>query len=276
MMPELGYERIDDYAFRRALEWLDGGDVAALQAHLAAHPDVARRRIAFDPDGYFAHPALLDFVADNPIRRHALPPNALEITRVVIDAGAGQERNVLDSALGLVASGLVARESGLQGALIELLARSGAEPDSAMQAALAHGEFVAAAALVRCGAARSLSWAAATGDLPAVRTLLVDAGRLERHAALALAALHGRTEVVALLLDAGEDPNRYNPPGCHSHATPLHQAAYAGHVEVVRALVERGASLDTRDRHYDGTPREWAEHGGHPEIVRYLADADRK
>ena len=36
-------------------------------------------------------------------------------------------------------------------------------------------------------------------------------------------------QIVRMLLDAGEDPNRYNPVGAHSHSTPLHQAAVGGH-----------------------------------------------
>jgi ankyrin repeat protein len=57
--------------------------------------------------------------------------------------------------------------------------------------------------------------------------------------AFTLAASSGHVEIVRLLLDAGEDPNRYNPVGGHSHTMPLHQAAGAGHAEVVRLLVER-------------------------------------
>src|SRR5262249_61092670 len=82
-----------------------------------------------------------------------------------------------------------------------------------------------------------------------------------RHAALALAAQLGRTEIVRLLLDAGEDPDRRNPDGFHSHATPLHQAVWGNHEAVVRLLIERGARLDLRDTLFDGTPLGWAEHG---------------
>ncbi len=73
-----------------------------------------------------------------------------------------------------------------------------------------------------------------------------------------------------LLLDTGEDPNRYNPVGCHSHSTPLHQAAYHGHEDVVRLLADRGADLEARDILYDGRPLDWARHGGRKEIEAYL------
>jgi len=75
---------------------------------------------------------------------------------------------------------------------------------------------------------------------------------------------------VRLLLDAGEDANRYNPDGFHSHATPLHHAALAGHAEVVRLLVERGARLDIADTIYDGTPLDWAIHGEQAAVAEYL------
>jgi ankyrin repeat protein len=76
--------------------------------------------------------------------------------------------------------------------------------------------------------------------------------------------------VVRLLLDAGEDPSRYNPDGYHSHATPLHHAALSNHADVVRLLVERGARLDIEDTVYHGTPLDWANHGKRTEIAEYL------
>jgi len=77
------------------------------------------------------------------------------------------------------------------------------------------------------------------------------------------------------LLDAGEDPNRYNPVGCHSHSTPLHQAAAAGHLEVVRLLVERGARLDLKDTHWRATPAGWARHEGRKEVEAFLLAQDQ-
>jgi ankyrin repeat protein len=100
--------------------------------------------------------------------------------------------------------------------------------------------------------------------------LLVTASSEDRHRALALAAQHGHVEIVRLLLDAGEDPNRYNPKGNHGHTTPLHQAVWSGHDLVVRLLVGRGAKLDIQDTIYQGTPLGWAMYGGRTEIAKYL------
>jgi ankyrin repeat protein len=94
-----------------------------------------------------------------------------------------------------------------------------------------------------------------------------------RHCALSLAAQQGHAEIVRLLLDAGEDPNRYNPASNHPHTTPLHQAVLGGHEAVVRLLVERGARLDIRDTIWQSTPLGWAVHGGgraHPRMAECL------
>jgi ankyrin repeat protein len=72
------------------------------------------------------------------------------------------------------------------------------------------------------------------------------------------------------LLDAGEDPDRYNPKAAHAHATPLHHAVWGRRDDVVRLLVERGARLDIADTIYDATPLGWAVYGGHTETADYL------
>jgi peptide-methionine (S)-S-oxide reductase len=56
----------------------------------------------------------------------------------------------------------------------------------------------------------------------------------------------------------------------HAHTPPIHQAVWAGHEDVVRLFVERGARLDIRDRIYHGTPLGWAEYGKKDKIAAYL------
>jgi ankyrin repeat protein len=170
-------------------------------------------------------------------------------------------------------------EAGVQVALIETLLDFGAALEgrgagrwvSPVMTALAFGFTAAAETLVRRGARiENLATAAGLGRLAEARRLLADASSEDRHRALVLAAQHGHIEVVQLLLDAGEDPNRYNPEGNHSHSTPLHQAVWSGRDAVVRLLVERGARLDMKDTIFQGTPLGWAEHGGKTGIADYL------
>ena len=262
------HERIEDPAFRRAVELLDAGDVAGLRAHLNQHPNLVRQHVAFEGGNYFRNPTLLEFVAENPVRRGTLPDNIVQVAKVIVDAGI--EQSALNETLMLVSTGSVPRECGMQLPLIDLLCDHGADPGSAIHATALHGELEAVNALIRRGARMDLPVAAALGRLDEARLLLPSASSEDRHLALTVAADFGHVEIVRLLLDAGEDPNRYNPVGGHSHTTPLHQAAGGGHDEVVRLLVERGARLDLKDILWQATPADWARHAGRTEIEAYL------
>jgi len=261
-------ERIQDPVFRRAVDLLDAGDVEGLRAHLRAHPNLVQQRVVIEGGNYFQNPSLLEFVAENPIRHGKLPANIVEVAKLILDAGAKNDRAMLDETLGLVCSGRVPRECGVQIPLIDLLCDYGADPNRGMPGA--HGEFEAAHALIRRGARVDLPVAASLGRVEEARRLLPSASPEDRHRALALSAQFGHSEIVRMLLDAGEDPSRYNPTGFHAHSTPLHQAALAGHEETVRLLVERGARLDLKDTVWQGTPEGWASHAGKTRVADYL------
>ena len=261
------HERIEDAVFRRGVEFLDAGDVDGLRGHLKQHPDLAQQRVMFEGGNYFRNPTLLEFVAENPIRHGRLPRNIVEVTKAILDVGV--EQSALNETLGLVATGSVVVECRVQLPLIDLLCDHGADPDSAVHAAL-HGGLEGVNALIRRGGRVDLPVAAALGSIGDARRLLQSAGGRDRHLALALASQFGHIEIVRLLLDAGEDPNRYNPIGCHSHSTPLHQAALAGHLQVVELLVERDARLDLKDIIWRGTPADWARHARKMEIDEFL------
>jgi hypothetical protein len=262
------HERIEDLTFRRAVDLVDAGDVAGLRAHLQQHPSLVHQRVVFEGGNYFRNPSLLEFVAENPVRHGSLPANIVEVARVILDAGA--ERSAITEALMLVCTGKVPRECRVQLPLMDLLCDYGADPNTAIRAAALHGEFEAVNGLTTRGVRVDLPIAAALGRIDEARRCLANASPEDRHLAFPLAAEFGHVEVVRLLLDAGENPNRYNPVGGHSHTTPLHQAAGAGHEDVVRLLVERGARLDMKDILWHATPAGWARHAGNTRIEAYL------
>jgi hypothetical protein len=265
-------QRIEDEVFRRAVDLLDAGEVSGLRAHLKRHPHLVRQRVVFEGGNYFRNPTLLEFVAENPVRQGTLPANIVELASVILDAGASQSAR--NAALTLVSTARVSRECGVQLALIDVLCEYGADPNAAAHATALHGEVEALKALIARGARIDLPVAAALGWTEDARRLLVGASGVDRHLALSVAADLGNVEIVRLLLDAGENPNRYNPVGGHSHTTPLHQAAGRGHEEVVRLLVERGARTDLKDILWQATPADWAQHAGKPEIAALLRGKD--
>ncbi|MEM6594157.1 MAG: ankyrin repeat domain-containing protein [Pseudomonadota bacterium] len=263
-------ERLPDGPFKQALDFIDAGDAARLREHLTRHPELIRETANFEGENYFHTPTLLEFLPENPIRQGRLPANAVEIAELLLTAGANHNQEALDETLMLAASGQVCRGAGLQAPLIETLCKYGADPEAGMHAALAHNEYDAARHLIAAGAKLTFSAAAALDERDAVKAMLGDAGPDDLLLALALAATCGRSEVAKLLLAAGANPNRYNPPGGHSHCTPLHSAVATRSLETVKALIEGGADLSIIDIHHKATALDWAVHLGYAEITDYL------
>jgi len=267
-------ERIEDPVFRRAVDLIDTGNVAALRALLAEYPDLIHRRVLLEGTNYFRNPTLLEFIAENPIRHGRMPANIVEVTKVLLAAGPDTEAR--NTTLALVATGNIPRACGMQIPLIELLCANGADPNSVRHAAALHGEPGSLDALIRLGATIDLPILAAQGKLDEFLRLLPSASAEDRHLALALTSQFGHTDIARALLDAGEDPNRFHPLGGHSHGTPLHQAAGYGYMELVRLLVEHGARLDLKDVLWRATPAEWAHHENRHEAEAYLRQQEQR
>ena len=262
------HERIANPTLRRAVALLDAGDVDGLRVQLKSHPDLTRLQARFGNSNYFHTPTLLEFIAENPVRHGTLPSNIVEVAEVILHAGV--ETSTLTAALELISTGRVARECQVQIPLIDLLCDHGADPNTALRGAAIHGEHDAVHALIRRGARMDLPVAAALGFTDEFRRLLPSASLEDRRLALAASSQFGHVDIVRLLLDAGEDPDRYNPAGSHAHSTALHQAAQAGHESVARLLVERGAQVNIKDLLWGGTPADWARYQGRVELEAYL------
>jgi len=263
-------ERIDDEVFSHALDLLDEGRVAELKQCLLDYPQLVHQQVLFEGDNYFTEPTLIEFVAENPIRQGTVSKHVVEITKTILDAGAKDNKAAVESTLMLVVSGRLVREHNVQEPLLELLCQYGADPNAGLLSALAEGELGAARRLISLGASLTLSAAAAFNELDEVHRLLSDASEDEIQLALSLSAQHGRHRVVTVLLEAGANPNRYNPPGAHSHCTPLHSAAFAGHLNTVKALLNSGARVDIGDIHRNMTALDWAAYAKHHDVVECL------
>jgi Ankyrin repeats (3 copies) len=268
---------IPDPLFQEAVHAIDAGNVKALEQLLGAHPNLVRDRLddgEGESEGYFKRPYLLWFVAENPIRNGRLPANIVEVARTLVAAAARASpenfQEQIEYALGLVSSGRVPRECGVQLSLIDLLVEAGADPGSALVSALAHEENAAAERLLQRGAELTLLAAVCTGRTDEAAWLAQAASPGERQAALAGAVLYGQAQMLSLLIGLGVDVKAYNPSGFHAHATALHQAVDSGSLAAVKTLVEAGADLSLKDPLYQGTPLDWAEYLKRPEIAEYL------
>ena len=93
-------------------------------------------------------------------------------------------------------------------------------------------------------------------DAAEAKRILAASPSVAESDALIAAARHGRLDAVELGLTLGLPLDGRDAQGL----TPLHHAARNGHLEVVRALVDRGASLVVRDPLYDGTALGHAQH----------------
>jgi peptide-methionine (S)-S-oxide reductase len=273
-----------DALFERAVSAIDAGDVTGLAQLLAFNPRLVRDRLhtpgawlrdkAGDAlDGFFQHPYLLWFVAEDPVRNGKLPANIADVARVIIRAALREKvetlQQQLDYALSLVSWSWIARDGNVQIELIDVLVEAGAALDGNPENALVNGNVAAAEHLVSRGAPLSLATALCLARWDDVRRLGPTASSEQKQFGLVLAALKGKAEALAHVIDLGVD---LNAPcaSLYSHATALHHAVYSGSLDAVKVIVKAGADLERKDTIYEGTALGWAEYGRHVEIAEFL------
>lgn len=272
--------------FQRAVSAIDAGDVRELELLVAGSPSLVRERLDAPGawlrdkvgdalDGFFARPYLLWFVAEDPVRNGRLPGNIADVTRVILRAlerePAETRREQLDHALRLVSWSTIARDCNVQIELLDVLIDAGAALDGNPENALVNGNVTAAEHLVARGAPVSLAAALCLARWGDVDRLGPTATASDKQFGLVLAALRGKADALAKVIDLGVE---LNAPcaNLYSHATALHHAVYSGELEAVKVLVEAGAALDVKDAIYDGTPLGWAEYGKQVEIADFLRE----
>lgn len=97
---------------------------------------------------------------------------------------------------------------------------------------------------------------------------LIERANKDRPDTMIGAADVGNSEAIKLMVKLG-----FSVHG-NSFDTPLHHAAHNGYLDLVKQLLDLGASLRQRDAFYFSTPLGWAQAGSKDDIVEYLKQLD--
>jgi hypothetical protein len=258
--------------FEAAVEAIVSGDAATLKRLLHEEPELVRARSMREHRS-----TLLHYVSANGVEdfRQQTPKNILEITKLLLEAGAdvNAESDAYggrSTTLGLTATSWHPEHAGVQFPLLDLLIKHGAiidGPDggSEVNGCLHNGRGEAAEFFASRGARLDLEGAAGVGRLDVVKSFFNDDGSLKSSATqaqmkdgFAWACEFGRTSVVDFLLQRGMAIDARLK---HNGQTGLHWAAYGGHPETVKLLLERKAPVNVKDESFGGTPLGWALYG---------------
>ncbi|MEO7999555.1 MAG: ankyrin repeat domain-containing protein, partial [Gemmatimonadaceae bacterium] len=242
--------------FEDAADAIIEGNLELLKTMLREHPDLIRQRST-----RAHHSTLLHYISANGVEdyRQITPPNIVEITRFLIDAGAevDAESNAYgggSTTLGLTATSAHPRIAGVQLALIDLLVERGAvigavdaNDGGMVRACLANGCPEAAMHLIRKGAKLdNLYGAAVLGRQDIVQQLFANATARQRETALLVAAQCEQLSVVEYLLENGVDVAASNG------MTALHWAGANGDLPMINLLLAHNAPLEAMNE-FGGT-----------------------
>jgi len=248
--------------FEQAADAIVNGDIPALKGLLNNNPSLIKMR---SPRSH--HPTLLNYVGANGFEgyRQKTPKNAVEVADVLLKAGA--EVDAMGdmyrgtTTLGLVATSVHPVITGVQEELMDILIRHGADVNRAVApdytegmlilACLANGRGEPVEYLARHGATLDLEGAGGVGDLEKVKSYFYADGSLldnsltgKRDKAFIWACAYGRLNVFEYFLQTG-----LSPATEADGMSALHCAIHGGHLEMVKALIERGAPLETLNAH---------------------------
>jgi ankyrin repeat protein len=253
--------------FEAAADAIVIGDVSRLKQVLRENPGLTRHRSTRE------HRAtLLHYCSANGVEgyRQKTPNNIVEITRILLEAGADVDAGADvyggdSTTLGLAATSVHPEKAGVQEELMQVLLDHGAVMDksgiaggrhSLIRGCLANGRPRAARWLAERGAKLDLEGAAGTGRLDVVKTFFDSNGDLKPPASpqdlqrgFVWACGYGYEDVVEFLLSHGADLT----DDAGSDEPPLHMAVVGASLAIIKLLIARGAPLEQLNG-YGGTP----------------------
>ncbi len=178
----------------------------------------------------------------------------------------------IDTLIELVKAGELGKVRAMLSANFLLASQRLANGESPLMAALYRGHHDIVDAVIEAGAEIDVFAAAATGRLDDLRRAIKGDGAVEAHAydgwtPLHLAAFFGHLDAARLLLDAGADVHAVSQNTLTN--TPLHAATAGKHSPVALLLIERGANAHAVDSG-GYTPLQIATQNGLTEVVAAL------
>ena len=290
--------------FNQAVRAIIDGEKNTLKELLSQHPELPKQRSSSSHKATLLHYLAANGV-ENELQRtppNAVEIGSLLLDAgVEVDAtaemyGGGPYQTPLNN----LVSSWWPFKAGVQSELVELLVERGANPNGLLEdgaplgMAIAFGYKKVAETLASKGANyNNLIYACALGKVSFVSSFFKSNGELTTEAtgfkvsdqpetgrfswppprdkdpleiAFVYACLHGRVEVVKLLLDKGVPVN-----SCISHGqTGLHYVAYVGNIELAKLLLEQDANPDLVETQFNKTPIDWAVEGNEFEIISLL------
>ncbi|HEY6251104.1 MAG TPA: ankyrin repeat domain-containing protein [Candidatus Angelobacter sp.] len=249
--------------FEAAADAIVSGDAPKLQRLLRENPGLVRARSTREHGA-----TLLHYVSANGVEgyRQKTPKNIVEITKMLLDAGAAVDAtcHVYGSnctTLGLTATSIHPANEGTMNDLLQLLLERGAYMEkqgsagrahSLVFACLANGQPGAARFLASRGAPVDLVSAAALDQLELVQHRFNSGGSPEPGASQVLvqeafryACGYGAYRVVEFLLERGVDLAEHSGDGY----TGTHYAVMSGSVETVKLLLGHHPPLEGKTTH---------------------------
>jgi len=259
--------------FEAAADAIVDGDIASVQRLLREDPQLIRARSTREHGAMLLH-----YVAANGVEnyRQKTPTNIVQITNVLLDAGAEIDAtaNVYGggcTTLDLAATSIHPVRAGVLEELLQTLLDHGANLAlTSVKGCLSNWRPQAAAFLASRGARLDLAGAAGIGRLDVVKGLIDGASEEQLKAGFLFACGFGHNSVVQFLLDRGADPAMENGQ------TGSHWAVLGGHLDTVKLLLRYNPPLEAKNK-FGGTvlgQTLWsAGHGGDPDVYIAILEA---